>query len=222
MTSFANGAPWENCVGNIPWQDMDAAMEGRDRVVGVRCDYGAATQINLYPPTHDDALLRVACHHFTIRPGLARKAALLDSILSAARSGWLTGVTYDRWDGFLCGVVEEAGVPALPCRVGFSELSPAFRSLEGLIHTQRLHHGGHPGLRDMAAAVKVVSTEAGERMPYPYHGACIDGIFALTMALSFVKLIDEPTLPVMTNAPMDGVAALTRTPIFRGYRGKRL
>lgn len=70
----------------------------------------------------------------------------------------------------------------------FSHMSPALRTLEGLILNGQIAHGGHPVLTMCAANATVITDDAGNRKlsKSKSHGR-IDGMVALAMAVAVAE-----------------------------------
>lgn len=81
---------------------------------------------------------------------------------------------------------------------GFGSMSPALRTLEGLLLNSELRHGGHPVLTMCAANATVQTDPAGNRKlsKSKSHGR-IDGMVALAMAVA----VAEASMPVAESEP---------------------
>lgn len=79
---------------------------------------------------------------------------------------------------------------------GFVSMSPALRTLEGLLLNSELRHGGHPVLTMCAANATVQTDPAGNRKlsKSKSHGR-IDGMVALAMAVA----VAEASMPAVTG-----------------------
>lgn len=101
-------------------------------------------------------------------------------------------IAFDDWNfEMLKAAMHRVGIPDavvadkfVQFRQGFKSMSPALRTLEELVLSKRLAHGGHPVLSMCADNSVVVSDDAGNRKltkrKSHWH---IDGMVALTMAV---------------------------------------
>jgi len=95
-------------------------------------------------------------------------------------------VAYDRWNAtdLVTRLKETDGLTMVPIGQGFASLSAPSKSLETLVLSKRIHHDGHPVLRDCIANVVVEKDAAGNIKPSKVASTKrIDGAVALIMAL---------------------------------------
>lgn len=121
-------------------------------------------------------------------------------ILATMRDEGIVKVAFDRWNWrFFRPALERAG--ATPGELeafeefgqGFQSMSPALRTLDGLLLNGTVRHGGHPVLTMCAANAVVKSDPAGNRkLVKAAPKRRIDGMIALTMAAA---MAGEPPPP---------------------------
>lgn len=121
-----------------------------------------------------------------------------DHLYRLHREAPLRKIAFDAWNyrhlkpwlqraGFADEEIEgeNGGSLFVEFRQGFASMSPALRTLEGLILNQQIAHGGHPVLAMCAANATVQTDPAGNRKlsKSKSHGR-IDGMVALAMAVA--------------------------------------
>jgi len=95
-------------------------------------------------------------------------------------------IAYDRWNAtdLVTRLKEADGFTMVPIGQGFASLSAPSKSLETLVLSKRIHHDGHPVLRDCVRNVVVEKDAAGNIKPSKVASTKrIDGVVALVMAL---------------------------------------
>jgi len=116
-------------------------------------------------------------------------------------------VAFDRWNfkhlapwlqkaGFQDDEIEGDNAIFEQFGQGFGSMSPALRTLEGLLLNGELRHGGHPVLTMCAANATVQTDPAGNRKlsKSKSHGR-IDGMVALAMAVAVAEAAMPPEGP---------------------------
>lgn len=110
-------------------------------------------------------------------------------------------IAVDRWNA--AQIITELsgdGFTMVPFGQGYASMSGPSKELERLVIDERLVHGGHPVLREMALSVSVEMDAAGNIKPSREKSSQkIDGIVALVMALG--RAIASPA-PVEVEAPI--------------------
>jgi phage terminase large subunit-like protein len=190
---------WDACVGDIPWQDMEAEMEGSECWDGL--DLSLTTditaQIKLYPPVDADPLWRVSCRFWVPELAVPKRVkrdrvpydqwaamgallttpgnsvdyrAIKTSVLDGVLSTSVREVGYDPWNAQqLATELLDEGVTMVPVRQGTASMSEPSRKLETLLLDKKIAHGGHPILRWMAMNVAILTDSNGNIKPDKAH-----------------------------------------------------
>ncbi|TPW32741.1 terminase large subunit [Pararhizobium mangrovi] len=138
--------------------------------------------------------------HITLIPGATIDPGFVADVLAnAAQEFDLKTLAYDRWriedlrrELGLIG----ASLPLEPFGQGFKEMSPAVDVLERCVAEKLIRHGGNPVL-NMCAANAVVTRDpaGGRKLDKSKATGRIDGLVALTMALSVSSRYEPEALP---------------------------
>jgi phage terminase large subunit-like protein len=118
----------------------------------------------------------------------------------------IKAIAFDRWriDIFKKDM-ERMGVdfPMIPHGQGFRDMSPALDALEAALLNKRIRHGNHPVLTMCAANAVETKDPAGNRkLDKSKATGRIDGMVALAMAMSNMKVEEEMNLDDFLASPV--------------------
>lgn len=118
----------------------------------------------------------------------------------------IKAVAFDRWriDVFNRDL-ERMGVnfPMTPHGQGFKDMSPALDALEAALLNNKMKHGNHPVLTMCAANAVETKDPAGNRkLDKSKASGRIDGMVALAMAMSNIKVEEEMNLDDFLASPV--------------------
>jgi len=106
-------------------------------------------------------------------------------------------IAFDRWNAFQLAIeLEEEGATMVSTGMGYRSLSVPSKTLEELVLSKRLNHGGHPVLRWNIGNVTLEQDAAGNIKPSKARSKDrIDGAVALILAISRAILREsKPTV----------------------------
>ena len=208
-------ADWDASRGDIPWSEIEERMKGRRAYLGLDLSTTTdlTARAAVMPPEDDDGVWHVALRFFVPRENMQRRAdrdgvpypqweregaiqatdgnvvdwrALRSAVLESVSHFQIQEVGYDPWNATaLATDLLDEGVPMVEVRQGIPSLGEATKKLLELVAAGKLHHGGHPVLRWMAANLAVKSDDNANLKPdKAASGDRIDGIVAIVIALA--------------------------------------
>lgn len=118
------------------------------------------------------------------------EARIEQAIVEYSRKYRIIEVPYDPWRAttFATMMKDKHGLNMIEFRQGTTSMNEPCQSLEAMLKTGSLMHGGHPVLRWMAGNVQVVENNGMIRPDKGSSGEKIDGIVALVMAIGRARI----------------------------------
>ena len=214
---------WEECSGDVPWQQLRERMRGKVSVAGL--DLSSRSDLTALVLLFQDGDSHVALPFFWVPEEGAERRSRVDRVpyeqwiregaimptpgsvvdqefirhdlIRLAKDYGIREIAFDPWNATKLTVeLAGDGLNVVELRQGFPTLSAPTKDLGAMILSRKLKHGGHPVLRWMASNMVVRQDPNGNLAPDKSKVTeRIDGIVALIMAVkaSLSPVEAEPT-----------------------------
>lgn len=214
---------WDACAGEIGWRDLPAAMKGRRcfAAVDLSAKVDLSAQVLMFPPDEKGGRWHVVPRLYlpkdriefaskrdrlpyeawermgalTLTPGNVIDYGYIEQQLMADASLFeIVETGFDPWNATQFSVrMQGEGLAMKEFRQGYGSMSEPSKQFEAEILSGRLHHGGHPVLREMVKAVSVATDPAGNIKPDKSAATLrIDGVVAAIMGMGLALVAPPP------------------------------
>lgn len=201
-------ATWDTCDAEPEIAEGDRVFVGLD--MSSKVDMTAAVALKMQPDGFVDVLCRfwrpeettdeaekrdrvpyrlwAEQGYVQLLPGtMIDPAAVAEDVLTWAGDYEVVEIPYDTWNAASAAAkLEHAGATCVGMSQGYTTYSEPCHTLEGLLASGKLRHGGNPVLRWMAGQMMVKHGPNDAVRPWKPHGSGLrnDGVVALLMALN--------------------------------------